>query len=190
MTCHPLEQCLVNVFFFFLSLQRWVKDARNPNFFLLSLPGQSTCWDDSDNCLLRAYSMITCNSNTHMAHSVITCRSWSQETRQIFPSVWPFTMNPLTFKVVLLAVCWLFSQHKSMTEVINCFCLFCSCWGFQYQTILLQLKLYFLFFSSPIFSTQSSEQKQTPVSPRASLPVQPQTRTTVSTPFLFFHLHI
>lgn len=40
------------------------------------------------------------------------------------------------------------------------------------------------------FSPQSAEQKQTPVPSRASLPVQPQTRTTVSTPFLFFHPRI
>lgn len=40
---------------------------------------------------------------------------------------------------------------------------------------------------SCVFSPQSSEQKQAPGPPRTSLPVQPQTRTTVSTPFFYFH---
>lgn len=48
----------------------------------------------------------------------------------------------------------------------------------------------FPFLSILLSSPQSSEQKQTPVSPGASLPVQPQTRTPVSTPFLFFYLSI
>lgn len=42
-------------------------------------------------------------------------------------------------------------------------------------------------FSSRVSSPQSSEQEQTPGPPRASLPVQPQTGTAVSTPFLCFH---
>lgn len=41
--------------------------------------------------------------------------------------------------------------------------------------------------SSCVFFPQSPEQEQAPGPPRASLPVQPQTGTPVSTPFLCFH---
>lgn len=66
------------------------------------------------------------------------------------------------------------------------FALSCSRWD-EFYNLTLDV---FPFLYSFLFSPQSSEQKQTPVSPRASLPVQPQTRTAVSTPFLFFHLSI
>lgn len=100
-------------------------------------------------------------------HSVITSRPWSQEVRGFSMS-----LNLLTFKVIQSAVWWLFSQHKSTdaTDLLdNVFALFLfpvTC---------------FPSFSFFYFSLQSSEQKQAPVSSRASLPVQSQTRTTVST---------
>lgn len=108
-------------------------------------------------------------------HSVITSRPRSQEVRGFSMS-----LNLLTFKVIQSAVWWLFSQHKSTdaTDLLdNVFALFLfpvTC---------------FPSFSFFYFSLQSSEQKQAPVSSRASLPVQSQTRTTVSTlrfSFFFF----
>lgn len=99
-------------------------------------------------------------------------------------------MNPLTFEVMLSAGYRWFIQHRSMSlsDLLLCFCLFLLMLRFPFSNCFTSTKTFFFF--SLLFSMQSSEQKQTPVSPGASLPVQPQTRTTVSTPFLFFHLHI
>lgn len=105
-------------------------------------------------------------------HSVITSRPWSQEVRGFSMS-----LNLLTFKVIQSAVWWLFSQHKSadatdlLDDVFALFLFPTTC---------------FPSFSFIYFSLQSSEQKQAPVSSRASLPVQSQTRTTVSTLWFSF----
>lgn len=107
-------------------------------------------------------------------YSVIT--SWSQEVRGFSMS-----LNLLTFKVIQSAVWWLFSQHKSTdaTDLLdNVFALF------------LFPMTCFPSFSFFYFSLQSSEQKQAPVSSRASLPVQSQTRTTVSTLWFSFSFFI
>lgn len=108
---------------------------------------------------------------------MITCRSWSQETINLtfepwthWPSRW---CSGLSVDSSVNAKA--FSQR---------FIVFSP--QFSFRTVL----LWTIFIVSLIFSLQSPEQKQTPVSPRASLPVEPQTRTAVSTPFLFFHLHI
>ncbi len=119
---------------------------------------------------------------------MITCRSWSQETRPTFPWVWPLNYEPADLQAD--AVAWLLivqstQKHGSEWFMSVFFALLCHAemcfkmWNHLPFNI-------FSFFSP----SQSPEQKQTPVSPRASLPVQPQTRTTVSAPFMFFHLSL
>lgn len=105
-------------------------------------------------------------------HSVITSRPWSQEVRGFSMS-----LNLLTFKVIQSAVWWLFSQHKSTdaTDLLD-----------DVFALFLFPTTRFPSFSFFYFSLQSSEQKQAPVSSRASLPVQSQTRTTVSTLWFSF----
>ncbi len=126
--------------------------------------------------------------HTYTKHSMITCRSWSQEARQTFPWVWPLNHEPADLQgdaVALLVIVQSTQKPESVWFMSVCFCPFPSMLRFLFEmSFTIWNHLTFLF--SLLFSLQSSEQKQTPVSPRASLPVQPQTRTAVSTPFLVF----